>query len=262
VARRALIAVALMAASACGGGGANSSTRSSVSRDSHVSGSITVSAAASLRDAFARLAAAFEAKHHGVDVRVNFDSSATLATQVIEGAPADVFASADEANMDKLTTRSLVAGSARIFANNNLVIVTKPTNPEKISGLADLADAGVISLCGVEVPCGRYAGAALGKAGVTIDESHVTRGQNVTATLNAVAEGDAVAGIVYSTDARSAGDKVHEVPIPAEDQVIAAYPIAVLAGSTNRPTAEAFTAFVLGSEGRKVLASYGFLPPT
>ncbi len=145
---------------------------------------------------------------------LNFDSSSTLATQILEGAPADVFASADEESTARLTDENLIAGEPQVFARNELVIVTKPGNPEGISGLADLADAGVISLCGEQAPCGRYAAEALSNAGVRIDEASITRGQNVGATLTAVAEGDAVAGIVYVTDARSAGDAVEAVEIP------------------------------------------------
>ena len=192
----------------------------------------------------------------------NFDSSSALATQILEGAPADVFASADEANMAKLTDEGLIAGEPEVFARNELVIVTKPGNPEGIETLADLADAGVISLCGEEVPCGKYAEQALddGRAS-TIPESSVTRGQNVGATLTAVTEGDAVAGIVYVTDAEAAGDAVEAVAIPADANVIATYPIGVLEASGNAELAEAFVAYVLGDEGQAVLKEYGFLPP-
>jgi len=239
----------------------SSTTGGSASTTGHVGGTITVSAATSLKAAFTEIAEEFEAAHHGVEVTLNFDASSALATQIIEGAPADVFASADEANMTKLADAKLLAGTPETFARNELVIVTKPGNPAKIKTLGDLAGAGVISLCGQEVPCGKYAKQALDNAAVTIDESKVTRGQNVGATLTAVTEGDAVAGIVYATDAASAGASVETVTIPSSSNVIASYPIGVLAKSAHADTAEAFKDFVLGEEGQSVLVHLGFKSP-
>ena len=160
--------------------------------------SIVVSAATSLTKAFEEMAAAFEAAYDGVDVRLNFGASSALAEQIVGGAPADVFASADEKNMTKVVEAKLVGAEGPVlFAANLLTIVTKPGNPSKVASLADLAGDGVVSLCGVDVPCGIYAAEALAKAGVTIAESKVTRGQNIAATLTAVSQGDAHAGIVY-----------------------------------------------------------------
>jgi molybdate transport system substrate-binding protein len=199
------------------------------------------------------------AANPGVEVTFNFDASSALTTQIMEGAPADVFASADETHMIKLIDAGLVAGEPQTFARNELVIVTKPGNPEEIAELADLADGGVVSLCGEKAPCGRYAQEALDKAGVTIPESNVTRGQDVGAALTAVTEGDAVAGIVYVTDAEGAGDAVETVEIPTEQNVIATYPIAVLTGASNEEVADAFVAYVVSDEGQSVLAEYGFV---
>lgn len=226
---------------------------------------ITVAGATSAAGALTEIGDDFEAANPDVEIDFTFGSSATLATQILEGAPADVFASADEANMTTLGDAGLVSGTPAPFARNVLVIVTKPGNPAGIETLADLADAGVISLCGEEAPCGKYAAQALADARVTIDESNVTRGQNVGATLTAVVEGDAVAGIVYATDAAAAGDSVAAVAIPADIDVVATYPIATLASSTDpevAEVAEAFVAHVLSAEGQAVLAEYGFLPPT
>jgi molybdate transport system substrate-binding protein len=250
---------AILLVSGCGSDDSDDSGSSPT--DAGLSGSITVSAAASLRDSFGQIGDDFTETNPDAEVAFTFDSSSTLATQILEGADVDVFAPADEANMDKLTAESLVAGEPEIFARNELVIVTKPGNPQSIESLADLADAGVISLCGADVPCGRYAGEALASAGVTIDESSVTRGQNVSATLTAVAEGDAVAGIVYVTDALAAGDAVASIEIPADVNVIATYPIGVLESSGSADVAEAFLDQVLSDEGQAVLADYGFLPP-
>jgi molybdate transport system substrate-binding protein len=224
-------------------------------------GSITVSAAASLTDAFTEIGDDLTAENPDADVEFNFDSSSTLSTQILEGAPADVFASADEANMTLLIDEGLVSGSPEVFARNELVIVTRPDNPEGITGLADLADAGVISLCGEDVPCGQYAQEALDAAGVSIPESSVTRGHNATATLTAVSQGDAVAGIVYVTDAQSAGDAVDTVEIPADVNVFAVYPVGVLAASENIDLAAAFMERVLSAEGQAVLEEHGFLAP-
>jgi molybdate transport system substrate-binding protein len=246
-------------AAACGSDDGDTAATSIAASANTLEGSITISAAASLRDAFTDIADAFSAANPDVTLTTNFDSSSTLATQIIDGAPVDVFASADTSNMDKLTDDGLVAGEPEVFARNELVIVTKPGNPEGITGLADLAEVGIISLCGADVPCGRYAGGALDQAGVVIPESSVTRGQNVAATLTAVAEGDAVAGIVYATDANLATAQVDAVTIPDEYNVVASYPIGVIDASS---VVEAFVAFVLGEEGQAILREAGFLPPT
>jgi molybdate transport system substrate-binding protein len=171
-----------------------------------------------------------------------------------------VFASADGTNMTELTDAGEVDGEPETFARNELVIVTKPGNPTGIAGLEDLAGAGVVSLCGEDVPCGRYAQEALDEAGVSVPESNVTRGQNVAATLTAVTEGDAVAAVVYATDAISAGDAVERVDIAAEHQVFATYPIGALAGAGDADLARAFVDHVLGPEGQAVLEDHGFLP--
>jgi molybdate transport system substrate-binding protein len=222
--------------------------------------SITVSAASSLAAAFEQIGRDFEAADPGVSVTFNFDASSALATQIVEGAPADVFASADEANMTELTDEGFIAGEPEVFARNRLVIVTKPGNPEGIEGLADLATAGTISLCGPEVPCGRYAQQALESAGVEILETSVTRGQNAGATLTAVSEGDAVAGIVYASDARGAGEAVTTVEIAEAEEVVATYMIGVTTDA-DPDTAEAFVDWVLNDDGQAVLAEHGFLPP-
>ena len=139
------------------------------------SGTITVSAAASLTEAFTKIGKDFEKKYKGTTVTLNFGASSALVLQITQGAPADVFASADQANMDKAATAGKVTAPEPDFARNQLEIVVKKGNPEKIRTLADLADAGTISLCAVEVPCGKFAAQALQQAGVTIPESNITR---------------------------------------------------------------------------------------
>lgn len=229
--------------------------------DDRLTGTITVADAASLTDAYDEIAKDFEKAHPGVTVTLNPDSSATLVEQILAGAPADVFASADGVNMAKLAKAKKLREAPSVFARNRLVIVTKPANPTGIEGLADLPDAGVISLCGKEAPCGRYAGEILDRAKVEVRESEVTRGQNVKATLTAVTDGDAVAGIVYVTDAAAAGKAVETVQIPAADNAQATYPIAVLRGARQPKLATAFVAYVLSDKGQATLAKYGFLAP-
>jgi len=226
-----------------------------------LSGDITVAAAASLTETFTDLGTQFEADHPGTKVTFNFDSSGSLSDGILAGAPADVFASADEKNMAKLTDAGLTDGDPVVFARNQLAIVTKPGNPKGIKTLADLADAGTISLCGPDAPCGKFATQVLDQAGVKIPTSSVTLGQNVKATLTAVTEGDAVAGIVYLTDGLAAGDKVEVVDIPAADNAIAVYPVAALKASGHAAVAEAFAAFVASDDGQKVLKEAGFLAP-
>jgi molybdate transport system substrate-binding protein len=224
-------------------------------------GTVTVSAAASLTTAFKIIGDDFKKANPGVtDVKFNFDSSSTLVTQIQGGAPADGFASADEANMNKLTKANLVAGTPIVFARNRLAIVVKKANPKGVKALADLATAGTISLCGSDVPCGKYADQILETANVKIPADKITRGQNVKATLAAVADGDAEAGIVYVTDIT--GDKVETVAIPDPQNVIATYPIGDIKASTNQDTMQAFIEYVLSAPGQATLKAAGFLPPT
>lgn len=254
-----LVAVALLAA--CSGGSGAEDAATSSSRGSEATGGITVSAAASLTEAFDAIGKQFEQRHRGTAVTFNFGSSSTLATQIEQGAPADVFASADQANIDGLVSAGKVDGTPLVFANNHLVIVTKPGNPQHVRRLADLPELGVVALCGAEVPCGRYADQVLQKAGVTLSEGHITRGQDVKATLGAVTQGDADAAVVYSTDAASVAEAVAVVQIPSADNVIATYPIVVVRGTGNAATARAFVQFVMSRAASSLLESFGFLPP-
>ena len=225
-------------------------------------GAITVSAAASLTEAFTQIGTQFEKKNPDTDVTFNFDASSALVLQIQGGAPVDVFASADEANMDKLVDGGQVTAKPVVFATEpRCEIATKPGNPEKIKTLADLADAGTIALCASEVPCGKYADAALTAAGVTIPPEQITRGLNAKATLTAVSAGDADAAIVYVTDVNAAGSAVKGVKIPDDENQLAIYPIAPLADAANAKTAKAFAKFVASPAGQKVLKKYGFLAP-
>lgn len=263
VAALALTALVVVAACSSSGSPSDSAATSSGSTPATgmASGTLTVSAAASLTTPFKEIGEAFRRANPGVtDVRFSFDSSSTLAKQIQDGAPTDTFASADEANMKKLTDAELVAGTPQVFARNRLAIVVKKGNPKSVKTLADLATVGTVSLCGSDVPCGKYADQVLQQAGVSIPTERVTRGQNVKATLGAVADGDADAGVVYVTDVT--GDEVEAVAVPDAQNAIATYPIAVLSASSNPAASQAFVAFVLGPEAQAILRRAGFLPPT
>lgn len=256
----ATVVTLVLVTAACSSSSSSTSPSTATNLAATASGTITVSAAASLTDPFKKVAQDFKNANPGVsDVKFNFDASGTLTAQIQEGAPVDSFASADEANMGKLTGAGLVDGSPQTFARNKLTIVVKKGNPHGIRSLADLANGVMVSLCGTDVPCGKYADQVLQKAGVTIPADKITRGQHVKGTLTAVAEGDADAGIVYVTDVT--GDQVESVAIPETDNVIAVYPIAVLKASTNKATAQAFMDFVLSDAGQATLRAAGFMAP-
>ena len=168
---------------------------------------------------------------------------------------------ADTATMQQLADKGLLSGPSQIFATNRLVIVTKPGNPTGIKTLADLAGAGTVALCAATAPCGKYADQILAGAGVTIPTSSITRGENAKATLSAVANGDADAGIVYVTDGEAAGSTVGTVAIPAAQNAVAKYPIAIVEATRNEALAQAFMSYVLGPQGQAVLREAGFGAP-
>ena len=226
-----------------------------------LSGSITVSAAASLTEAFTKMGAAFQKLNKGITVMFNFAASSTLAQQIQGGAPADVFASADGANMQKLVSGGQVTAEPIDFASNPLTIVVKPGNPKQVRSVADLPNSGIVSLCAPTVPCGKYAAQMLTQDGVTEPPDKTTLGQDVKATLSAVTNGDADAAVVYVTDAKAAGRTVQQVKIPASLNVLAVYPIAPIANSQNASLAKAWVKYVTSAAGQKALKSFGFLPP-
>ena len=252
-----MVLVVLLALASCGGGTAQSSTSSATAPPS---GTITVFAASSLTDAFRRVGDELTGRYPGAHVIFNYGSSSTLATQIINGAPADVFASADDASMKKVADAALVQGSASVFAGNRLQIAVAPGNPKAIASLADLARRDlVVVLAAPSVPAGRYALDALGKAGVALVPA--SQELDVRAVLNKVALGEADAGIVYVTDVMSAAGRVAGVDIPEQHQVVARYPVATLRDSRKGPLSSLFVAFLLGPDGQRVLASFGFTRP-
>jgi molybdate transport system substrate-binding protein len=190
---------------------------------------------------------------------LSFGGSSTLVAQIRQGAIGDVFASADQPNMQKLVDAGLVAGSPSIVAHNRLAIVVASGNPKHIIGLSDLARSGlVVVLCAPVVPCGRYATQALQKAGVTVRPA--SQETDVKAVVSKVALGEADAGIVYVTDVKAAGAPVQGVEIPLGENLVAEYPVAILKDSQNAPLAKAFVSYLLGT-GQQTLARYGFTGP-
>jgi molybdate transport system substrate-binding protein len=226
-----------------------------------VTGTVNVFAAASLKEAFTEAAAAFEKANPGAKVVLNFGSSSSLAQSVNEKAPADVFASADQANMQKVVDAGGISGSPQVFATNSLEIIVAPGNPEGISGVADLSRSGLLYVtCGPDVPIGKYAAQVFEKAEVTAP-TPASLEADVKAVVTKVTSGEADAGIVYATDVKAAGTKAEGVAIPNEVNVVATYPLGVTTEAANPEGAAAWAAFITGSEGRAILASYGFGAP-
>jgi molybdate transport system substrate-binding protein len=254
--RRTVAAVAALAVlAACG-----STTTKPAATTPTLKGGITVFAASSLTTAFNDLGAAFKKAHPDATVTFSFDASSALVTQITQGAPADVFASADTANMDKLTTASLTTSAPVVFATNVLSIIVPAGNPKGIKGPADLANGKLkVVLCDPTVPCGKYAKQSLDSAKVSVTAASLE--QNVKGVVTKVTAGEADAGIVYATDVKAAGTKASGVAIPPAVNVVAKYPIAGIKGSKSQDISAAFIAFVTSPEGLAILAASGFGKP-
>ena len=221
---------------------------------------LTVFAAASLKAPFTALAEEFEAAHPGTTVTLSFAGSSDLATQISQGAPADVFASADTKNMAKLGDAGLVEGSPRDFATNVLTIAVPPENPASIASFADLAKPGVKTvICAAQVPCGAATKTVEQETGTTL--TPVSEESSVTDVLGKVVSGEADAGLVYVTDVKAAGDKVQEIPFPESAQAVNTYPIAAVRTGKNKDLAAAFIEAVTGPDGQQLLRGAGFGTP-
>lgn len=223
-------------------------------------GTLTVFAAASLTESFTTLGRRFEAEHPGTTVTFNFAGSSALATQITQGAPADVFASAAPRNMATVTDAGHAADTPTIFARNQLVIAVPQGNPQRLTGLADLTRPGLkVALCAAQVPCGAAATTALDAAGVRV--TPVTLEQDVRGALAKVRLGEVDAALVYRTDARAADREVDGVEFPESTRAANDYPIVVLTDAPNPVAARAFVALVRSASGRAVLTDAGFQPP-
>ncbi|MFD3428705.1 molybdate ABC transporter substrate-binding protein [Nocardia fluminea] len=219
---------------------------------------LTVFAAASLTSVFTGLEKDFEATEPGVDVQFSFAGSSELAAQLEAGAPADVFASADQPTMDKAVHSGRITSAPATFATNVLTLVTAPGNPKGINGINDLADATLV-VCAPQVPCGRATKKVADAAGVTLRP--VSEESSVADVLTKVTSGQADAGFVYVTDAAGAGAKVGVVAVPEAAAAVNTYPIAVVADSEQAANARKFTELVTGPTGRAALAAAGFGAP-
>jgi len=259
-----VLAVSLALVSCGGSGGA------SEGGEKKQSGTLTVLAAASLTDAFGELAGTFEKAYPGVEVKASYESSSTLLAQIQQGAPADVFASADETKMDAAVDDGFVNGEPRIFVKNREIIMVPKDNPAGVEGFQDISEPGVkLVLAEDEVPVAEYAKEILCKA----DEEYgggfekavmsniVSREADVRASVNRVALGEADATFGYESDyTPDVRDKVETVEIPEDLNITAAYPIAVLEGSKDPDLAKEWLDLVTGEEGQKVLEKWGFEP--
>lgn len=252
---RGLLGLAFLAVTACGGVAARPAASPSA-----VSGTINVFAAASLTDAFKEIGASFQKANPAATVQLNFGGSAALVTQITQGAPADVFASADQPNMQKAADAGVLVGPPQVFAGNRLQIVVPAGNPKGIRGLADLANPSLaVVLCAPAVPCGNYAGQALAKAGVKVTAK--SQEQDVKSVISKVSLGEADAGIVYVTDVKAAGSRVQAIDIPDDQNVPATYPVAVVKDGPNTAGGKAFVDYLLGATAQATLVRYGFTKP-
>jgi molybdate transport system substrate-binding protein len=252
-----LAAVVVLALCACGTSAAGG--RPGPSSGDHVSGQITVFAAASLTESFTTLGKQFEAAHPGTTVTFSFGPSSGLAEQIDQGAPADVFASASTTTMDQVV-RAGKAARPTAFAGNVMEIAVPADNPAHVTRLADLASPAVkVALCQPQVPCGSVAAEVIKNAGVAV--APVTLETDVKSVLAKVSLGEVDAGLVYVTDVRAAGHKVMGIAVPAEVNASTQYPIAALTDAPHPDAAAAFVDYVLSDAGRSVLTAAGFTAP-
>jgi molybdate transport system substrate-binding protein len=244
-------ALLLVVLSACGG------TGSGDTRQSAVAGDVNVFAAASLTEAFSAVGPAFQRHHAGLATHFNFAGTPVLLAQIQQGASADVLASADEASMQKAVAAGVVTGPTRVFAHNRLEIVVGRGNPRHVRGLSDLARPDLLYVTAdPAVPVGRYTARALSAAGVRV--SPRSQEPDVKSVLGKVELGEADAGVVYVTDVVAAGTRVTGVPIPDDQNVVATYPAARVAGSRNAENAARFLEFLQSAEGQAILGRFGF----
>jgi molybdate transport system substrate-binding protein len=256
---RRLTCALVLAATVTACGQSTTATPSASSASSGTAATVTVFAAASLTGTFTELGKAFETANPGTTVKFNFGSSATLAQQITQGAPADVFAAASPATMKTVTDAGLAAAPVT-FVRNKLQIAVPADNPAKVETLKDLADPEVkVALCAQQVPCGAAAVKALGAAGVKL--TPVTLEQDVKATLTKVELGEVDAALVYKTDVIASGGKVKGIDFPEADQAVNDYPIAVLGKAPAGAQAKRFVDLVLSPQGKDVLVKAGFEGP-
>ncbi|MEU1591199.1 molybdate ABC transporter substrate-binding protein [Micromonospora sp. NPDC005710] len=254
------MAVLVAAGLAVSGCGAGDDRAAGSNGDGRVTGTVTVFAAASLTESFTRIGKDFEAANPGSRVTVSFAGSSALATQITQGAPADVFASAAPANMTTVVEAGAADGTPTVFARNQLVIAVPRGNPEAVASLADLTRPGLkVALCAGQVPCGAAARTALDAAGVAL--TPVTLERDVKGVLAKVKLGEVDAALVYRTDTRAASADVTGVEFPESARAVNDYPIVALTEAPNPNGAQAFVAYVRSAPAQAVLAEAGFQAP-
>jgi molybdate transport system substrate-binding protein len=252
-----LVALAVVAAAGCGGGSAGGGSSSSTPSGS----TITVFAAASLTEAFTRLAEIYEAAHPGWAVRLNFAGSDQLAAQVEQGVPADVFAAASPKYPEKLQAKDLLGATAD-FATNTLILITPSANPAGVATVDDLKQGAQLVVADPAVPLGSYTETVLANLGLSdSDLDIVSKEQDAKSVLAKITLGEADAGFVYVTDALSAGGKVKQIELPEAAQATAVYPIGIVSTSTQTQAAQQWIDLVTGPEGQNVLHDLAFGPP-
>ena len=253
----ALAAVTTLVLAGCGSSNETTSTPSS---SGATGGQLMVFAAASLKKSFTEIGERFKTDNPGAGVEFTFAGSSDLVTQLTQGAPGDVFASADTNNMDKARKADLLAGAPVNFASNTLTIVVAPGNPKKVNTFKDLTQQGLsVVTCAPQVPCGSATQKVEKATGVQLNP--VSEESQVTDVLTKVTTGQADAGLVYVTDARGAGDKVTAVAFPESSDAVNVYPIAALKQSKDSALAAKFIDAVTSEAGEKILAAAGFAKP-
>lgn len=259
----ATAAIALFAAACSSGDQASSNpgagSASAPAPGGGASGTLTVFAAASLTESFTVLGKQFEAAHPGVKVTFDYEGSSALVQKLDNGAKADVFASADQKNMDKAVRDGVIDGQPAVFATNKLAIAVAKGNPKGIKTFADLTKPGLnVVVCAQQVPCGSATQKIEQSTKTTLKP--VSEETNVKQVLAKVQSGDADAGLVYVTDATSAAGKVDKVDFPESSGAVNQYPIAVVKNAPQAALAKQFADFVLGEQGKTELAKIGFGP--
>ncbi|HYO37479.1 MAG TPA: molybdate ABC transporter substrate-binding protein [Geodermatophilus sp.] len=262
----AVLALAVLAVAGCGGsaaGGSASTEPSGTSgsaEEAGPTGTLTVFAAASLTDVFTGLGQQLEADHPDLTVQFNFAGSSALATQITQGAPADVFASANPAQMAVVTDAGLAAGEPTVFTANVLQIAVPAGNPAGVTGLADFGrEELALAVCAPDVPCGAASEDVFAAAGVTPLPD--TQEEDARAALTKVELGEVDAALVYATDVTAAGDAVEGIAFPEAEDAVNDYPLVTLAGAPNADAARAFVDLVLSDGGQRALGDAGFRTP-
>ncbi|MEU3349729.1 molybdate ABC transporter substrate-binding protein [Streptomyces sp. NPDC006700] len=257
-------AAALLALSACSSSSSDGSSAAgsdtSASSAPKLSGTVTVFAAASLKETFTELGKQFEQQHPGAKVTFNFGGSDSLAASITSGAPADVFAAASPKTMAIVTDKNDADGTPVTFVRNQLEIATAPGNPDKIASLKDLTGSNLkVVLCDKTVPCGAAAQKVLEASNLKL--TPVSYEQDVKSALTKVELKEADAALVYKTDAKAAADRVQGVEFPESAEAVNDYPITLLKNAPNAAAAKAFIELVTSADGQKVLTGAGFLKP-